>query len=64
MNPKELMTAEQVADALHVRPNTVRKWARGGLIPRFRLSPKVVRNDLAAVVVALKTRQAAVGGGR
>ena len=40
---EKLLTAEEIADALQVRPSTVRLWARRGWIPRIRLSPKVVR---------------------
>ncbi len=56
---EKLLTAEEIADALQVRPSTVRLWARRGWIPRIRLSPKVVRYDLDAVVDALKKRQEA-----
>ena len=56
-NTLELLTAEEVAQRLRIQPETVRTWARQGLIPAIRLSPKVVRYDLAAVVNAMTTRQ-------
>lgn len=62
MNLTELMTADEVAERLQVRPVTVRQWARRGWIPVVRLSPKVVRYDLEAVVKAMTKRQGAKGG--
>ena len=57
MANENLLTAEEVADALQVRPSTIRLWARRGWIPTIRLTPKVVRYDLASVVRAMKNRQ-------
>lgn len=62
MNLTELMTADEVAERLQVRPVTVRQWARRGWIPVVRLSPKVVRYDLEAVVKAMTKRHGAKGG--
>jgi DNA-binding transcriptional MerR regulator len=53
----ELLTAEEIAERLRVRPDTVRAWSRRRLIPRVRLSPKVIRYDPAAVIAALTGRQ-------
>jgi predicted site-specific integrase-resolvase len=50
----ELLTAEQLAGRLHVKPNTVRVWTRRGRIPAVKLSPKVVRYEWAAVLAALR----------
>lgn len=61
MNLTELMTADEVAERLQVCPVTVRQWARRGWIPTVRLSPKVVRYDLEAVVKAMTKRQDAKG---
>jgi hypothetical protein len=33
----ELLTAEQVADRLHLKPLTVRQWARRGRIPSIKM---------------------------
>ncbi len=49
----DLLTAEELAERLHVRPSTVRKWARHGRIPMVRLSPKVVRFSVADVIEAV-----------
>ena len=56
MPEKILLTKEEVADLLDVRPRTVQVWARRGLIPTVRISAKVVRFDRDAVVAALRQR--------
>ncbi len=55
MEKTDLLTADELAVHLHLRASTVRRWAHEGRIPVVRLSPKVVRFDLARVVEALKT---------
>jgi len=50
----ELLTADELASRLQVRPSTVRRWTREGRIPTVRLSQKVVRYDLVAVVSAIQ----------
>jgi len=50
----ELLTARQLADRLHVRPSTIQRWARAGLIPAIHLTPKVVRYDLAEVLRVIR----------
>ncbi len=55
----ELLSAEELAGRLHLRPETVRSWARRGLIPKVQFTPKVIRFDLAAVVEAVTKRQTA-----
>ena len=52
----ELLTADEIAERLRLRPRTIRQWARRGLIPAVRLSPKVVRFELAPVVAAMRGR--------
>ena len=54
---EKLLTAEEVAHALQVRASTIRLWGRRGWIPVIRLTPKVLRYDLASVVRAMKKRQ-------
>ena len=49
----ELLTAEEVASRLRMQPTTIRQWSRTGQIPRVRLSPKIIRYRLDAVVKAL-----------
>ncbi len=57
MNTTELMTAEEVAERLKVRARTIHNWTQRGLIPTIRLSPKIVRYNLAAVIEAMTQRQ-------
>ncbi|MEW6249647.1 MAG: helix-turn-helix domain-containing protein [Planctomycetota bacterium] len=52
----KILTVAQLAAHLHVKPETVRVWSRAGLIPRIRISRKLVRYDLAAVLAALTKR--------
>ena len=52
-----LETAEQLADRLKVKPDTVRGWGRKGLIPCVRITPKVIRYDPEEVVRTLTERQ-------
>ena len=53
----DLLTAEQLAARLGVKPRTVKAWLQAGLIPAIRLTPKVIRFDLDKVVSALEQRQ-------
>ena len=52
----ELLTAAELAARLRVRPRTVQLWARRGRIPTVRLSAKVIRFNLDAVLLALQSR--------
>ena len=45
MSQRVLLDAEQLADALGIRPRTVRHYARSGMIPEIVISPKVRRFD-------------------
>lgn len=54
MNGTELLTADEVADRLQLRPSTIRRWARDGRIPAVRVTAKVVRYDLAEVLRAIR----------
>lgn len=49
----ELITADELANRLRIRPGTVRSWTREGKIPAVRLSAKVIRYDLGAVLELL-----------
>ncbi len=53
----ELLTAEQIARRLQVRPSTVKAWAKSGRIPEHRLSAKVRRYDLSEVLEAVQRRE-------
>ena len=61
----ELLTAQELAGHLGVKPATVLGWHRQGKIPGRRLSHKVLRFSLRDVLAALEGRQAArqEGGG-
>jgi excisionase family DNA binding protein len=59
----DLLTAEQLAERLGVKPRTIREWFRAGLIPASRLTRKVIRYDFGQVVTALEQRQEAGGQG-
>lgn len=50
----ELLNADELASVLDVRPATVRKWARDGLIPSIRLSAKTIRFCYGDVLAALR----------
>ena len=63
MNDNELLTTNQLADRLHIRPRTVQSWMRQGRIPAVRLSPKVIRFDWEAVVAALRDHAKSQEGG-
>ena len=52
------LTAEQLAASLGVKPDTIRGWGRRGLIPRVKVSHKVIRYVLDDVVAVLKGRTA------
>jgi len=60
---RELLTTEEVAARLRVRPDTIRRWVRRGLIPVLRVSPKVMRFDLAEVVRAFQEHGRGTDGG-
>jgi len=53
MSDLELLTVNQLAARLNVRPRTVKDWVQRGRIPVIRLSPKVLRFSWEAVLVAL-----------
>jgi len=50
-----LLTADELAGRLGVKPGTIREWHRAGRIPSRRLSRKVLRFDLTAVLSALES---------
>jgi predicted site-specific integrase-resolvase len=52
-NDDSVLTRAQLAARLKVQPGTIGLWTRRGRIPVRRLSPKVLRYDLAAVLAAL-----------
>ena len=48
----------RLAASLGVKPGTIRDWGRCGLIPRVKISHKIVRYDPKDVVAAMKKRAA------
>jgi predicted site-specific integrase-resolvase len=60
MEDRELVTAEELAARLRLRPSTIRRWARIGAIPALHLSPKAVRFSPEEVIAAIRTREKGV----
>jgi len=58
MKNDKLCKAEDLAAEYQVEPTTIEKWARQGIIPAVRPTPRVVRFDALAVRKALEARQA------
>jgi excisionase family DNA binding protein len=56
----DLLTAEEVAERLRLKHDTITTWARQGRIPAHRLTRKVIRFRLSEVLAAL---DAATAGG-
>ena len=56
-----LLTTQELADKLCVRPCTIRDWARAGKIPEIKISPKVRRFDYAEVLDSLRKRNGGQG---
>ena len=52
----EMVTAEELAERLRVRPDTIQLWTREGLIPAIRVNAKVIRYDPDEVEQALRQR--------
>ena len=53
MAATELVTAEEMARRLRLKPSTILRWAQQRKIPSIVISPKVVRFDVAAVIQRL-----------
>lgn len=51
----DIITANELAERLKVKPETIRIWAQKGLIPSIRITPKIIRFDLIAVLKALRS---------
>ena len=55
-NTTNLLTANELARYVGVSPETIRQWARRGIIPRITVSGKVHRYDLEVVLDEIKKR--------
>jgi len=55
----ELVSKEKMGRLIGVKPGTVGRWSREGKIPRIVISPKIIRFDPEAVLLALRQK----GGG-
>jgi excisionase family DNA binding protein len=58
---EDCLTATELAERLRVKPSTVLDWQRSGRIPSIRITPKVLRFNLADVMAALRRLQASEG---
>lgn len=53
MMQKEIVTASELANRLRLKPETIRIWARKGLIPSLHPTPKTLRFDMESVLAAM-----------
>jgi len=53
---KKILTAEELAAELKLKPRTIRAWAQQKKIPSLRISPKVLRFDLDEVQRSLNSK--------
>ncbi len=51
---QEIVTVKELAERLQLKPETIRIWARQGLIPSLRPTPKVLRFEMRNVLAAIK----------
>lgn len=52
----DFLTARELAERLRVKPTTVQRWMKSGVIPVVRINRKVIRFDAEAVRRALEAR--------
>ena len=57
MTSDELLNDRQLAHRIGVKPRTIRRWARRGLIPSVRIGAKVIRFEWASVRAALAAHE-------
>jgi len=50
---EEILTAEQLGKRLRIKSGTVKVWARKGIIPAMRPTPKILRFKWTEVLAAL-----------
>ena len=49
MTCTKLLTFEQAAERINVQPDTVRKWAAAGKLPRCKIGGKTIRIPESAI---------------
>lgn len=59
----ELLTAQELAAALRVTPDTIWRYTRTGRIPCLRLGPRDYRYQLVEVLAALASAETSAPGG-
>lgn len=50
---REIVTVTQLAKLLQLKPETIRIWARKGIIPSLHPTPKTLRFDVESVLTAM-----------
>lgn len=50
---QEIVTVMQLAQRLQLKPETIRIWARKGLIPSLHPTPKTLRFEMDSVLKAM-----------
>lgn len=50
---KEIVTVTQLAKRLQLKPETIRIWARKGIIPSLHPTSKTLRFDVESVLTAM-----------
>jgi excisionase family DNA binding protein len=60
----KLLTCDELADALKVRPATIRRWTYAGKLPRVRIGARTVRYRLQDVERVLVRDEPARAGER
>ena len=51
---KEIVTVRELAKRLQLKPETIRIWARKGLIPSLHPTPKTLRFEMGSVLAAIE----------
>ena len=51
---KEIVTVTQLAKRLQLKPETIRIWARKGLIPSLHPTPKTLRFEMDSVLTSME----------
>lgn len=51
---KEILTVRELAKRLQLKPETIRIWARKGLIPSLHPTPKTLRFEMESVLAAIE----------